>query len=111
MRRYLGMALVALWVLSASRMIAAEDEPKIKISLAGLDLATVARQAERVTKRSFLFDENVLKAKKVTLNGDTPITPAEYYRVFQAVCQMNGFALVPIEGAGLSLEKIVAAQG
>ena len=98
-------------LLLASVNAHAEEEPKIKINFAGLDLATVAKQAERVTKRSFLFDENVLRAKRVTLQSETPITPSEFYRVFQAVCQMNGLAIVPVEGAGINLEKIVNAQG
>ena len=90
---------------------AAEEEAKIKINLAGLDLATVAKQVERVTKRTFLFDDNLLRSKRVTLQSDTPITPSEFYRVFQSVCQLNGFVIIPVEGSGINLEKIIAAQG
>ena len=112
MRTYLliGACLVAVFAYCVPAK-AGEDEQKIKINLAGLDLATVAKQVERVTKKSFLFDENVLRNKRVTLQSDTPISATEFYRVFQSVCQMNGLALVPVEGAGINLEKIVNAQG
>lgn len=110
-RYFVKAIMAALLILSAASGWAGEDEQRVKINLAGLDLATVAKQAERVTKRSFLFDENVLRAKRVTLQSDTAITPAEFYRVFQAVCQMNGLAIIPVEGAGINLEKIVNAQG
>jgi general secretion pathway protein D len=90
---------------------AADDEQKIKINFAGLDLATVAKQVERVTKRTFLFDDNLLRTKRVTLQSDSPINAAEFYRVFQSVCQLNGLAIVPVEGTGgINLEKIVNAQ-
>lgn len=111
MNRTLSAALGVLLLMTSARIQAGEDDAKIKINFAGLDLATVAKQVERVTKRSFLFDENVLRAKRVTLQSETPISPAEFYRVFQAVCQMNGLAIVPVEGAGINLEKIVNAQG
>jgi general secretion pathway protein D len=103
-----GLLVAALFF---QRGMAEELEMKVKVNIAALDLASVARQAERITKRSFLFDETVLRAKKVTLQSDTPISAVEYYRVFQSVCQMNGFLLVPVEDAGIKLEKIVAAQG
>ena len=83
----------------------------LKVNFAGMDLATMARQVERMTGKSFLFDQNQLRNKKVTLQSETPISGEEFYRVFQAVCHMNGLALVPVEGAGLDLVKIVKAQG
>lgn len=90
---------------------AAEDEKKVKINFVGLDLATLAKQVEKITNRSFLFDENILRNKRVTLQSDTPIGPDEFYRVFQAVCQTNQLVIVPVDGAGINLEKIVNAQG
>lgn len=84
---------------------------KVRVNFSGLDLATLAKQVEKVTKRSFLYDENLLRNKKVTLQSDQPIGADEFYRVFQAVCQINGLAIVPVEGSGIGLEKIVNAQG
>lgn len=89
---------------------AAEEEPKVKINFAGIDLVTVAKQVERITKRSFLYDENTLRNKRVTLQSDGSIGADEFYRVFQAVCQMNGLSIISVEGAGIKLEKIVSAQ-
>ncbi|MBE7461899.1 MAG: hypothetical protein HS116_00270 [Planctomycetes bacterium] len=108
------LALAAAWVLLGafpSPLAAAEEPQKVRLKFAGLDLVTLARQVERVTKKSFLFEEGQLRAKRVTLESETPISPDEFYRVFQAVLQMNGFVIVPVEGAGIALEKIVKAQG
>jgi len=110
--------LLALLVVGAGRMAFAGEGPapkpepnKVRINFAGIDLVTVARQVERMTGKSFLFDENQLRNKKVTLQSDTQITGDEFYRIFQSVCQMNDLALVPVEGAGMDLVKIVKAQG
>ncbi len=111
MKACISACLFAIVLAGLPGVRAADDDAKIKINLAGLDLATVAKQVERVTKRTFLFDDNLLRSKRVTLQSDTPITPSEFYRVFQSVCQLNGFVIIPVEGSGINLEKIVAAQG
>lgn len=87
------------------------EAKKVRVNFSGLDLATLAKQVEKVTKRSFLYDENMLRNKKVTLQSEQPIGADEFYRVFQAVCQINGLSIVPVEGSGINLEKIVNAQG
>ncbi|MCK6498654.1 MAG: hypothetical protein L6Q38_04150, partial [Nitrospira sp.] len=84
-----------------------QEEPKVKVNFAGIDLATLAKQVERVTGKSFLFDENLLRNKKVTLQSESSITAKEFYRVFQAVCQTNDLVMVPVDNAGLDLVKIV----
>ncbi len=110
MRIHVGALLVGAALLSSWTIRAADDDQKVKINFAALDLATVANQVARVTKRTFYFEESLLRSKKVTLQSDNPITPAEFYRVFQAVCQLNGLAIIPVEGSGINLEKIVSAQ-
>ncbi len=102
------LALVANYCGSA--FAEAEEEKKVQINFAGLDLATLARQVERVTKKTLVFDENLLRNIKTTLQSETSITPAEFYRVFQTVCQMNDLTLVPVENAGIDLVKIVKSQ-
>jgi general secretion pathway protein D len=96
--------------LTGPRVCRAAEEKKVQINFAGLDLATLAKQVEKVTKKTFLFDESQLKNIRVTLQSESQITPAEFYRVFQTVCQMHDLALIPVEDAGLELEKIVKAQ-
>jgi len=86
-------------------------EAVVGLNFSGLDLASVAKQVEKVTGKSFLYDENLLRSKRVSLQSDKKISADEFYRVFQAVCQMNGFAIIPVDDAGIKLEKIVNAQG
>jgi len=106
-----ALAVFAAFILPGlSQAAEPEEEKTVKINFAALDLATVARQVERVTKRTFLFDENLLRNVKVTLQSDKAISATEFYKVFQTICQMNDLALVPVEGAGLALEKIVKTQ-
>jgi general secretion pathway protein D len=89
--------------------LAAQDEEKVKVSFVGIELEALAQQVERITKKSFIVQEQLLKGKKVTLQSEKPITPDEFYRVFQSVCLMHGFALVPAPEENINLVKIVPA--
>jgi general secretion pathway protein D len=86
-----------------------QEEEKVKVSFVGIELDALAQQVERVTKKSFIVQEQLLKGKKVTLQSEKPITPDEFYRVFQSVCLMHGFALVPSPEQNINLVKIVPA--
>jgi general secretion pathway protein D len=108
-KRYcLCILILALHISPGAK--GAEEEKKFKINLAALDLMTFARQVEKITKRNFIFDENQLRNVRVTLQSETPINADEFYRVFQTVLQMNDLALIPVEGAGIALEKVVKSQ-
>ncbi len=96
--------------LLAVFLLGAQQEEKITVNYSGLDLEALAQQVERVTKKTFLFQEQLLRGKKVTLRSETPIGPDEFYRVFQTVCHMHGLVLVPVEGEKINLVKIVQTQ-
>lgn len=104
--------LAALWLLPPAYAKAPadwQDEEKVKVSFSGIELEALAQQVERVTKKSFIVQDQLLKGKKVTLQSEKPITPDEFYRVFQSVCLMHGFALVPAPEQNINLVKIVPA--
>jgi general secretion pathway protein D len=98
-----------LAAMSAFLLLALQDPEKVKVEFEDIELDALAQQVERVTKKSFVFQEQLLKGKKVTLRSEKPITPDEFYRVFQSLCQMNGFALVPAPEENINLVKIVPA--
>jgi general secretion pathway protein D len=100
-------ALIVFLALVAP--LAAQEEEKVKVSFVGIELEALAQQVERVTKKSFIVQEQLLKGKKVTLQSEKPITPDEFFRVFQSVCLMHGFALVPAPEQNINLVKIVPA--
>lgn len=104
-----GMLLVLSGLLSAQDK-KPEPEEKVTLNFSGMELDVVAQQVERVTKKSFLYQEQLLKGKKVTLKAETPIGPEEFYRVFQTICHMNGLVLVPVKGDNINLVKIVQTQ-
>jgi general secretion pathway protein D len=96
-----------LWATPlAAREIPAQEE-KVKVAFSGIDLEALAHQVELVTKRTFLYQDQLLKGKKVTLQSEKPITPDEFYRVFQSVCLMHGLALVPAPEENIHLVKVV----
>src|SRR5688572_14048123 len=95
------------WILIASLLLAQDD--KVKVEFEEIELEALAQQVERVTKKSFVFQEALLKGKKVTLRSEKPITPDEFYRVFQSVALLHGFALVPSPEENINLVKIVPA--
>lgn len=103
----LSLLLALLFPLEAQEK---KDEEKVKVSFAGIELEALSQQVERVTKKSFIFQDQLLKGKKVTLQSEKPITADEFYRVFQSVCLMHGFALVPAPEENINLVKIVPAN-
>jgi general secretion pathway protein D len=110
--------LRALLVLFLAPPVLAQEQPKpppkqeekVQVNFMGMDLELVAQQVERVTKKSFLFQDQLLRGKKVSLKSETPIGPEEFYRVFQTICHMNGLVLVPVKGDKIDLVKIVQTQ-
>jgi general secretion pathway protein D len=86
-----------------------QDAEKVKVEFEEIELEALAQQVERVTKKSFVFQEGLLKGKKVTLRSEKPISPDEFYRVFQSVALLHGFALVPSTEENINLVKIVPA--
>ncbi len=95
------------WILIASLLLAQDD--KVKVEFEEIELEALAQQVERVTKKSFVFQEGLLKNKKVTLRSEKPISPDEFYRVFQSVALLHGFALVPAPEENINLVKVVPA--
>jgi general secretion pathway protein D len=110
--------LRALALLALASPLSAQEQPKppqkqeekVQVNFMGMELDLVAQQVERVTKKSFLFQDQLLRGKKVTLKSETPIGPEEFYRVFQTICHMNGLVLVPVKGDKIDLVKIVQTQ-
>jgi general secretion pathway protein D len=109
MRYGLAITLSGLFLVPVGAQEKPQDEEKVKISFSGIELDALAQQVERVTKKSFIVQEQLLKGKKVTLQSEKPITPDEFFRVFQSVCLMHGFALVPAPEENINLVKIVPA--
>jgi general secretion pathway protein D len=107
--RYALALAVSLALLAPLGAQEKQEEEKVKVSFFGIELEALAQQVERVTKKSFVFQDQLLKGKKVSLQSEKPITPDEFYRVFQSVCLMHGFALVPAPEQNINLVKIVPA--
>ncbi len=102
------MRITALFLMMLG-LVGAQEEDKVKVAFVGIELEALAQQVERVTKKSFVFQDQLLKGKKVSLQSEKPITPDEFYRVFQSVLLLHGFALVPSPEANIQLVKIVPA--
>lgn len=98
-----SVATGLLWVV----LLGAQEEEKVKVSFSGIELEALAQQVERVTRKTFIFQDQLLKGKRVTLQSEKPITPDEFFRVFQSVCLMHGLALVPAPEENINLVKIV----
>ena len=85
----LGMFLVLSQHLPAQEKKQDKQEQKVKVSFQSVDLATVAKMVEKVTKKSFLYQEQLLRQKKITLHSETPLGPDELYRVLRAQGNLN----------------------
>ncbi len=103
------MKAILATLLLAGAAAAAQEQDKVKVEFEDVDLEALAQQVERVTKKTFVFPQALFQGRKVTLRSEKPITPDEFYRVFQSVCLMHGFALVPSPEENIHLVKIVPA--
>jgi general secretion pathway protein D len=101
------IAWVSLVALSGAFPAQGRQDEKIKVSFVDVELDALVKQVEKATKKSFLYQDQLLKGKRVTLQSETPISPDEFYLVFQSICLMHGLAHVPVKADNLTLVKIV----
>ncbi len=108
-RALLTSVLLAAFLGILQQDAAARQDEKVKVNFVDVELDQLAKQVEKSTKKSFLYQDQLLKGKKVTLQSESAITPDEFYRVFQSICLMHGLAHVPVKVENLNLVKIVQA--
>ncbi len=77
MRYCLALAIEIVLIAPIGAQEKVTDDEKVKVSFSGIELEALAQQVERVTKKSFIFQDLLLKGKKVTLQSEKPITPDE----------------------------------
>src|SRR5215510_15737678 len=100
----LALALVLMTPLPvfAQAQDPGDEEPMFTLDFQNVELADVIRSIAKITKKNFLFDDRVRGT--VTVISEQQVTMAEAYRVFEAILQVKGFAIV--EGPGGVLKII-----
>lgn len=68
--------------------------PKTKLNFNDVEVLSVIKLMSKATGRSFVFNSNILKGKRITLLSNEQFTPDEAYRIFEAVLNINGLATI-----------------
>jgi len=84
---------------------APDDAAKtISINFDGVDLRAFIKYISQVTGKNFVIDDAV--KGNVTVISPKPLSPAEVYKVFESVLEVNGYTALPTE----NFVKIVPAK-
>ncbi|HTY94224.1 MAG TPA: secretin N-terminal domain-containing protein, partial [Steroidobacteraceae bacterium] len=69
------------------------DEARITLNFKDADLAQIAEAVMMATHKSLIVDPRV--RAQVTMLSSTPVTPAQFYQIFQSILQVHGAIAVP----------------
>ncbi len=67
---------------------------KTRLNFNDVEVLTVIKLMSKATGRTFVFNNNILKGKRITLLSNQEFTPDEAYKIFEAVLNINGLATV-----------------
>ncbi len=89
--RLLFLQLVVLTLFSFHTATA---QVKTKLNFNDVEVLSVIKLMSQATGRTFVFNNNILKGKKITLLSNQQFTPEEAYRIFEAVLAINGLSTI-----------------
>lgn len=83
---------ILLLFLSIEPATAASN--KIKLNFNDVEVLSIIKLMSQATGRTFVFNNNVLKGKKITLLSNQQFTPNEAFRIFEAILSINGLSTI-----------------
>ena len=86
--------IITLSILFLFPVITGAQSSKIKLNFNDVEVLNVIKSMSQATGRTFVFNNNVLKGKKITLLSRELFTPDEAYRIFEAVLAINGLSML-----------------
>ncbi|MCG8338954.1 MAG: type II secretion system secretin GspD [Proteobacteria bacterium] len=88
------LLFLQLIVLTLFTFHAATAQVKTKLNFNDVEVLSVIKLMSQATGRTFVFNNNILKGKKITLLSNQQFTPKEAYRIFEAVLAINGLSTI-----------------
>jgi general secretion pathway protein D len=67
---------------------------KTKLNFSDVEVLSVINLMSKTTGRTFVFNNAILKGKRITLLSNQSFTPEEAYRIFEAVLNINGLSTI-----------------
>lgn len=87
-------------------MTAHSAEKKNRLNFEDVEVLSIVKLMSKVTGKSFVFNNRILKGKKITILSDQEFTAREAYRIFEAFLKINGLSTI-VEG---SVVRIVQSK-
>ena len=72
-------------------------EKKNRFNFEDVEVLSIIKLMSKVTGKSFVFNNRILKGKKITILSDQEFTSEEAYRIFEAFLKINGLSTI-VEG-------------
>ncbi len=101
--------LLAAPALLAAQVVTPPAVAQASINLRDADIRTLIDDVARVTGASFVIDPRV--QGKVSVVSDKPLGRAQYFELFLATLQANGFAAVPVGRGQYRIQPAEAGAG
>lgn len=108
MKRSLSFLLVLF--LFSGQPLFSQNKDKVHLNFSGTSLKEVIQAFEKLTKKRFVFDEALMKDKKVNFISSSPLERSSLFPIFQAILEVQGLAMVPAGPVRSDLYKIILAK-
>jgi len=87
-------AIIFIILLFINYTSIAVASTKTKLNFNDVEVLSVIKLMSKATGRTFVFNNNILKGKRITLLSNQEFFPDEAYKIFEAVLNINGLATV-----------------
>lgn len=87
-------ALLIFIFISASQPISAATPKRIKMNFNDVEVINFIKIIGKETGRTFIFNNNALKGKRVTLISEQTFTPSEAFEIFESVLEINDLSTI-----------------
>lgn len=71
-----------------------QAQGKTKLNFNDVEVLSVIKLMSKATGRTFVFNNNILKGKRITLLSNQQFTQDEAYRIFEAILTINGLSTI-----------------
>ncbi len=70
------------------------SQTKMKLNFSDVEVLSMIKLMSKTTGKTFVFNNAILKGKRITLLTNQSFTPEEAYRIFESVLKINGLSTI-----------------
>ena len=92
MKKYCILVTAALFFTTA--VAAQTANHRNRLNFDDVEVLSIIKLMSKATGKSFVFNNRVLKGKRITILSDQTFTPTEAYRIFEAFLHINNLSTI-----------------